>query len=142
MERKEIYVAILIDKIAKHDAADYAFLFNTKDDAIAWAENIKKDYEEIGDIDDNQLYIQLYIQKVDTTIDYLKPPKGTICPAGEPGTRARIPTLRECQKYILGKFVGELLAYYRDHVEIFAMDGISKYEIKELVKDFVAKYNL
>lgn len=138
MERKEIYVAILIDKIAKHDAADYAFLFNTKDDAIEWAEDIKKDYEEIGDIDNNQLYIQ----KVDTTIDYLKPPKGTICPAGEPGTRARITTPRECQKYILGKFVGELLAYYRDHVEIFGMDGISKYGIKEVVKDFVAKYNL
>lgn len=138
MERKEIYVAILIDKIAKHDAADYAFLFNTKEDAIEWAEDIKKDYEEIGDIDNNQLFIQ----KVDTTIDYLKPPKGTICPVGEPGTRAKIPTLIECQKDILGKFIGELLAYYRDHVEVFGSDGICRSEIKELVQDFVKKYHL
>ena len=50
--------------------------------------------------------------------------------------------VKEAQKYILGKFARELIAYAREEMEKFGMDGISASEIKEFVENFVRKYHL
>ena len=139
MKRKEIYVAVIIDTISKKYAVDEAYIFNTKKEALEWAEGIKKGMEDMG----CPLYEnQLFIQKVDTTIDYLNPPIGTKCPAGHKGDKAKMPSIIEVQKYILGKFARELIAYAREEMEKFGMDGISASEIKEFVENFVRKYHL
>ena len=139
MKRKEIYVAVIIDTISKKYNVDEAYIFNTKNEALEWAEGIKKSMEDM----ECPLYEnQLFIQKVDTTIDYLNPPIGTKCPAGHIGNKARIPSIIEVQKYILGKFARELIAYARKEMEKFGMDGISASEIKEFVENFVRKYHL
>ena len=70
MKRKEIYVAVIIDTIPRKYNCDEAYIFNTKKEALEWAEGIKKDMEDMG----CPLYEnQLFIQKVNTTIDYLNP---------------------------------------------------------------------
>ena len=139
MKRKEIYVAVIIDTISQNDCGDEAYIFSTKKVALDWAEGIKKSMEDMG----CPLYEnQLFIQKVDTTIDYLNPPIGTKCPAGHKGDKAKMPSIIEVQKYILGKFARELIAYARKEREEFGMDGISASEIKEFVENFVRKYHL
>ena len=139
MKREEIYVAVIIDTISQNDCGDEAYIFNTKNEALVWAEGIKKSME---DMECPLCENQLFIQKVDTTIDYLNPPIGTKCPAGPKGDKAKIPSIIEVQKYILGKFARELIAYARKEREKFGMDGISASEIKEFVKNFVRKYHL
>ena len=68
MKRKEIYVAVIIDTISQNDSSDDAYIFNTKKEALDWAENIKKTMEDMGcPLCENQLFIQ----KVDMSIDYL-----------------------------------------------------------------------
>ena len=70
MKRKEIYVAVIIDTISRKYSADEAYIFNTKKEALDWAEDIKKSMEDMGcPLCENQLFIQ----KVDTSIDYLNP---------------------------------------------------------------------
>ena len=139
MKRKEIYVAVIIDTISKKYDVDEAYIFNTKKEALEWAEVIKKDMEDMGcPLCENQLFIQ----KVDTTIDYLNPPVGTKCPPGHKGDKPKIPSIIEAQKYILGKFARELIAFARKNEEVFGKDGISSYFIKEFVENFVRKYNL
>ena len=70
MKRKEIYVAVIIDTISKKYSVDEAYIFNTKKEALDWAEGIKKSMEDMGcPLGENQLFIQ----KVDTSIDYLNP---------------------------------------------------------------------
>ena len=139
MKREEIYVAVIIDTILQNDCGDEAYIFNTKKEALTWAEGIKKSMEDMGcPLCENQLFIQ----KVDTTIDYLNPPIGTKCPAGPKGDKPKIPSIIETQKYILGKFARELIAYARKEMEKFGMDGISASEIKEFVENFVRKYHL
>ena len=70
MKRKEIYVAAIIDTISEKYSVDEAYIFNTKKAALDWAEDIKKSMEDMGcPLDENQLFIQ----KVDTSIDYLNP---------------------------------------------------------------------
>ena len=139
MKRKEIYVAVIIDTISKKYDVDESYIFNTKNEALRWAKDIKKSMEDMGcPLCENQLFIQ----KVDTTIDYLNPPIGTKCPAGPNGDKAKMPSIIESQKYILGKFARELIAYARKEMEKFGMDGISANEIKEFVENFVRKYHL
>lgn len=48
----------------------------------------------------------------------------------------------EAQKYILGKFARELIAFARKEEKDFGEDGISSNFIKEFVENFVRKYNL
>ena len=68
MKRKEIYVAVIIDVISKNDCGDEAHIFNTKKEALDWAEGIKKYMEDIKcPLCENQLFIQ----KLDMSIDYL-----------------------------------------------------------------------
>lgn len=81
-------------------------------------------------------------KKVYTTIDFLNPPIGTKCPADPNGDKTKISSIIEAQKYILGKFARELIAYARKEMEKFGMDGISASEIKEFVENFVRKYHL
>lgn len=139
MKREEIYVAIIIDTIPRKYDCDEAYIFNTKNEALGWAEDIKKSMEEMGcPLCENQLFIQ----KVDTTIDYLNPPIGTKCPAGPNGVKAKMPSIIEAQKYILGKFARELIAFARKEEKDFGEDGISSNFIKEFVQNFVRKYNL
>ena len=70
MKRKEIYVAVIIDTISQNESVDEAYIFNTKKEALDWAEGIKKSMEDMGcPLSENQLFIQ----KVDTSIDYLNP---------------------------------------------------------------------
>ena len=139
MKRKEIYVAVIIDTISQKYDVDKAYIFDTKKEAEEWAEGIKKSMEDMGcPLCENQLFIQ----KVDTIIDYLNPPVGTKCPAGPKGDKPKIPSILEAQKYILGKFVRELIASARREEEDFGMDGISSNFIKEFVENFVRKYNI
>lgn len=139
MKRKEIYVAVIIDTISQKYDVDEAYIFDTKKEAEEWAEGIKKGMEDMG----CPLYEnQLFIQKVDTIIDYLNPPVGTKCPAGPNGDKPKIPSIFEAQKYILGKFVRELIAAARRGEQDFGMDGISSYFIKEFVENFVGKYHI
>ena len=139
MKRKEIYVAVIIDTISQNDCGDEAYIFNTKKEALDWAECIKRSMEDMGcPLCENQLFIQ----KVDTIIDYLNPPVGTKCPPGHKGDKPKIPSIIEAQKYILGKFARELIAYARKEMEKFGMDGIAASEIKEFVENFVRKYHL
>ena len=139
MKRKEIYVAVIIDTISKKYDVDEAYIFDTKKDALEWAEGIKKGMEDMGcPLCENQLFIQ----KVDTTIDYLNPPIGTKCPVGSKGDKPKIPSIFEAQKYILGKFVRELIAFTRKQEEDFCEDGISSNFIKEFVENFVRKYHI
>ena len=75
MKRKEIYVAVIIDTISKNDSGDEAYIFNTKKEALDWAKDIKKSMEDMGcPLCENQLFIQ----KVDMSIDYLNPQDWTI----------------------------------------------------------------
>ena len=68
MKRKEIYVAVIIDTISQNDSGDDAYIFNTKKEALDWAEYIKQSMEDMGcPLCENQLFIQ----KVDMSIDYL-----------------------------------------------------------------------
>ena len=70
MTRKEIYVAVIIDTISRKYSVDEAYIFNTKKEALDWAEDIKKSMEDMGcPLGENQLFIQ----KVDMSIDYLNP---------------------------------------------------------------------
>lgn len=139
MKRKEIYVAVIIDTISRKYDCDEAYIFDTKNKALEWAKDIKKSMEDMGcPLCENQLFIQ----KVDTTIDYLNPPIGTKCPAGPNGDKPKIPSIIEAQKYILGKFARELIAFARKEEEDFGEDGISSNFIKEFVQNFVRKYNL
>ena len=70
MKRKEIYVAVIIDTISTKYSVDEAYIFNTKKEALDWAKDIKKSMEDMGcPLGENQLFIQ----KVDTSIDYLNP---------------------------------------------------------------------
>ena len=70
MKRKEIYVAVIIDTISQNESVDEAYIFNTKKEALDWAEDIKKSMEDMGcPLCENQLFIQ----KVDMSIDYLNP---------------------------------------------------------------------
>ena len=139
MKRNEIYVAVIIDTISQKYNVDEAYIFDTKKEAEEWAEVIKKNMEDMGcPLCENQLFIQ----KVDTIIDYLNPPVGTKCPAGPKGDKPKIPSIFEAQKYILGKFVRELIAAARREEEDFGMDGISSNFIKEFVENFVRKYHI
>ena len=139
MKRKEIYVAVFIDTISQKYDVDETYIFDTKKAALEWAEDIKKSMEDMGcPLCENQIFIQ----KVDTTIDYLNPPVGTKCPAGHDGDKAKIPSILEAQKYIIGKFARELIAFARKDEEDFGMDGISSNSIKEFVENFVRKYNI
>ena len=139
MKRKEIYVAVIIDTISRKYDCDEAYIFDTKNKALEWAKDIKKSMENMGcPVCENQLFIQ----KVDTTIDYLNPPIGTKCPAGPNGDKPKIPSIIEAQKYILGKFARELIAFARKEEKDFGEDGISSNFIKEFVQNFVRKYNL
>ena len=75
MKRKEIYVAVIIDTISQNDSGDNAYIFNTKKEALDWTTNIKKSMEDMGcPLCENQLFIQ----KVDMSIDYLNPQVWTI----------------------------------------------------------------
>ena len=139
MKRKEIYVAVIIDTISQNNCGDEAYIFNTKKEALEWAKDIKKIMEDMGC---PLCEKQLFIQKVDTTIDYLNPPIGTKCPSGPNGDKPKIPSIFEAQKYILGKFVRELIAAARREEEDFGMDGISSNFIKEFVENFVRKYHI
>ena len=68
MKRKEIYVAVIIDTISQNNSGDEAYIFNTKKEALDWAEAIKGSMEDMGcPLCENQLFIQ----KVDMSIDYL-----------------------------------------------------------------------
>ena len=139
MKREEIYVAVIIDTISRKYDCDEAYIFNTKNEALEWAEGIKKGMEDMGcPLCENQLFIQ----KVDTAIDYLNPPVGTKCPPGHNGDKPKIPSIIEAQKYMLGKFARELIAFARKEEKDFGMDGISASEIKEFVENFVRKYHL
>ena len=70
MTSKEIYVAVIIDTISQTYSVDEAYIFNTKKEALDWAEDIKKAMEDMGcPLCENQLFIQ----KVDMAIDYLNP---------------------------------------------------------------------
>ena len=70
MKRKEIYVAVIIDTISQNDCGDEAYIFNTKKEAMDWADDIKKSMEDMGcPLGENQLFIQ----KVDMSKDYLNP---------------------------------------------------------------------
>ena len=139
MKREEIYVAVIIDTISRKYNCDEAYIFDTKNKALEWAKDIKKSMEDMGcPLCENQLFIQ----KVDTTIDYLNPPIGTKCPAGPNGNKPKIPSIIEEQKYILGKFARELIAFARKQEKDFGEDGISSNFIKEFVENFVRKYNL
>ena len=100
MKRKEIYVAVIIDTISPKYNCDEAYIFNTEKEAVEWAEDIKKSMEDMGcPLCENQLFIQ----KVDQTIDYLNPPIGTICPVGKNGEMAKIPSIIEAQIDVLNK---------------------------------------
>ena len=100
MKRKEIYVAVIIDTISQNDCGDNAYIFNTKKEALDWAEYIKKSMKDMGcPLCENQLFIQ----KVDQIIDYLNPPIGTICPVGKNGEMAKIPSIIEAQIDVLNK---------------------------------------
>ena len=139
MKRKEIYVAVIIDTISRKYNCDEAYIFDTKNKALEWAKDIKKSMEDMGcPLCENQLFIQ----KVDTTIDYLNPPIETKCPACPNGDKPKIPSIIEAQKYILGKFARELIAFARKEEKDFGEDGISSNFIKEFVENFVRKYNL
>lgn len=139
MKREEIYVAVIIDTISRKHDCDEAYIFDTKNKALEWAEDIKKSMEDMGcPLCENQLFIQ----KVDTTIDYLNLPIGTKCPAGPNGNKPKIPSIIEAQKYILGKFARELIAFARKEEKDFGEDGISSNFIKEFIENFVRKYNL
>lgn len=139
MKRKEIYVAVVIDTISRKYNCDEAYIFDTKNKALEWAEEIKKSMEDMGcPLCENQLFIQ----KVDTTIDYLNPTIGTKFPARPNGDKPKIPSIIEAQKYILGKFARELIAFARKEEKDFGEDGISSNFIKEFVQNFVRKYNL
>lgn len=139
MKREEIYVAVIIDTISRKYNCDEAYIFDTKNKALEWAKDIKKSMEDMGcPLCENQLFIQ----KVDTTIDYLNPPIGTKCPAGPNGDKPKIPSIIEAQKYILGKFARELIAFARKEEKDFGEDGISSNFIKKFVQNFVRKYNL
>lgn len=48
----------------------------------------------------------------------------------------------QAQKYILGKFARELIAFARKEEKDFGEDGISSNFIKEFVQNFIRKYNL
>lgn len=139
MKREKIYVAVIIDTISRKYNCDEAYIFNTEKEAVEWAEDIKRSMEDMGcPLCENQLFIQ----KVDQTIDYLNPPVGTICPVGKNGEMPKIPSRIEAQKYILGKFARELIAFARKEEKDFGEDGISSNFIKEFVENFVRKYNL
>ena len=139
MKREEIYVVVIIDTISRKYDCDEAYIFNTKNAALEWVEDIRKSMEDMGcPLNENQIFIQ----KVDTTIDYLNPPVGTKCPAGPNGDKPKIPSIFEAQKYILGKFVGELIAFARRQEKDFGEDGISSNYIKEFVENFVRKYHI
>ena len=70
MKRKEIYVAVIIDTISHNNCGDDAYIFNTKEDALDWVKFIKESMEDMGcPLCENQLFIQ----KVDMSIDYLNP---------------------------------------------------------------------
>ena len=70
MKRKEIYVAVISDTISHNNCGDDAYIFNTKEDALDWVEFIKQSMEEMGcPLCENQIFIQ----KVDMSIDYLNP---------------------------------------------------------------------
>lgn len=139
MKREEIYVAVIIDTISRKYDCDEAYIFNTKNEALEWAEGIKKSMEDMGcPLCENQLFIQ----KVDTIIDYLNPPVGTKCPPGHKGDKPKIPSIIEAQKYMLGKFARELIAFARKEEKDFGMDGISSNFIKEFIENFVRKYHI
>ena len=70
MKRKEIYVAVIIDIISRKYSVDEAYIFNTKKEALDWTECIKQSMEDMGcPLCENQLFIQ----KVDMSMDYLNP---------------------------------------------------------------------
>lgn len=56
--------------------------------------------------------------------------------------KAKMASIIEVQKYILGKFARELIAFARKEEKDFGEDGISSNFIKEFVENFVRKYNL
>lgn len=127
MKRKEIYVAVIIDTISQNDANDVAYIFNTKKEALDWAEGIKKSMEDM----ECPLYEnQLFIQKVDTTIDYLNPPVG---PHG--------PEVKVAQNKILGKFTAKLIAYARK-LEKYGFNGMGEDEIKYYIQEFIKEQGL
>ena len=100
MKRKEIYVAVIIDTISQNGCGDLAYIFNTKKEALDWTECIKESMEDMGcPLCENQIFIQ----KVNQTIDYLNPPIGTICPAGHNGAKAKMPSIIEAQIDVLNK---------------------------------------
>ena len=68
--------------------------------------------------------------------------RATKCPPGPNGDKPKIPSMIEAQKYIIGKFARELIAFARKEEEDFGEDGISSNFIKEFVENFVRKYNL
>ena len=127
MKRKEIYVAVIIDTISQNDCGDEAYIFNTKQEALDWAECIKKSMEDMGcPLCENQLFIQ----KVNTTIDYLNPPAG---PHG--------PEVKVAQNKILGKFTAQLIAFARK-LEKYGFDGMSEDEIKYCIQEFIREQGL
>ena len=139
MKREKIFVAVIIDTISRKYNCDEAYIFNTEKEALEWAKDIKRSMEDMGcPLCENQLFIQ----KVDQTIDYLNSPVGTICPVGNNGDKPKILSIIEAQKYILGKFARELIAFARKEEKDFGEDGISSNFIKEFVQNFVRKYNL
>ena len=127
MKRKEIYVAVIIDTISQNDCGDEAYIFNTKKEALTWAKGIKKSMEDMGcPLCENQLFIQ----KVDTTIDYLNPPVG---PHG--------PEVKVAQNKILGKFTAKLIAYARK-LEKYGFNGMGEDEIKYYIQEFIKEQGL
>lgn len=148
MKREEIYVGIIIDKISKNDAADEAYIFNTKDAALKWAEDVKISFEEMGcPLNENQIFIQ----KVNTMIDYLNTPIGTKCPTGPEGPLGNvisfeIPTpkkdpIKNAKKEILGKFAAELICVARK-LEKYGFDGMGENEIKYYIQEFIREQGL
>ena len=84
MKRKEIWIGVIIDTEDASDAFDYAYIFNSQEEAVEWARGCKVlEEEEIKGF-------SIYVGRISTTIDYariIEDQKRTKCPIGPQGIK-------------------------------------------------------
>ena len=84
MKRKEIWIGVVIDTEEASDAFDDAYIFNSQEEAVEWAQGCKQEVE------DEIKGFSIYIGRISTAIDYARSSKdhrGTKCPIGPQGIK-------------------------------------------------------
>ena len=68
MERKEIWIGVLLHTEERWKQFDYAKIFYNKSDAEQWAQSVKKYCAKTGALS----YDRIYIDKIATNVNYLR----------------------------------------------------------------------